>query len=312
MRLNNIVKSFISWLLLSAIIVSSSGCSSKMKCMVYGKPGTTIYNSFNEKVGQIGSSGSGEVILDRNRRQDLLYARDNETSNIFPIGLDYDKRHNEFREAMLGIFLFPTAGLAGIGYLNYLYNDDVFDQLKLRKKQTTNQDLATIIYASSNPVDEIRALKPKEIKSGRTKESKANFSLPWINKEGEITELTTISIITDRGKKPQSFNGSLRFYYLEDNTNPMIRIKGALQNGSELNYPIALATQFKKDKEGYSAKEKDSNAVIKIVPLKDGSAALSFYMDKVNVEIAFNSDSFKETKTELEGADLFELLFGDF
>lgn len=311
MQINNKFKKFISCFFLSAIIICSCGCSSKMRSVIQGRPGTTIYDSFNNKVGYIGESGVGEIELNRRVRHDLLYARENATAPIIPIGLNYDKRHNEFRTTMTLITMIPTIWITAYCYANYRDNYDANDDLKLNKRQTTNQDLASIIDNSSNPIEEIRSLKPKQKKTSRSKSPKNNFSLLWINKEGEISELKSICIVTTTMNKTQSFAGSICFYQLDENTNPMIKIKGFLENGSELNYPIALIAPFRYDKNSnsYVAKDKVNNSDIKISPSDDGTAVLSFYMNGLNVKITFNPDSFKEDAFIPSKTDLFEMLF---
>lgn len=310
MRINSQLNKLLSGLLLIAIVISCCGCSSKMKCVVQGKPDTTIYNTNHDKVGYIDNSGFGEVVLDRHMKHDFIYARENSNSPIIPIGLNYDKRHNEFRSTKMWITLFPSVGLSALAMGDYEGNNgDVADELKLHKQQTANQDLASLIYSASTPIEEIQTLKPRQTKSGRSTEPSSNFALSWINQDGKISKLTSLSIVTNAVKKSQSFKGTIDIYHLGENSRPMIRIKGRLGNGSELNYTIHLASPFKKVRNAYIAKEKESNADVKIYPSTDGTAILSFSMNGLNVELAFNPDSFKENSYEPSETDLFEMIF---
>ncbi len=303
------------WVSLTVSIFAFWGCSGTMKCVVNGQPGAAIYDSYDNIVGVIGPTGTGEVKLNRAQSHDLLYTMESDTSPKIPLGLNYGRRRNGFRQFMGGLCAPLTFCYSILATVGYIYNnEDVSDELKLNKRQSSNTDLTSVIQNSSNPIDEIKAYKPKARKGATSiKSNNTSNTLSWINEEGEVSELKSISLATIIEENTQPFTGTISFYYpdIANDNKLRIRIQGIL-DGSEFKYSISLKTPFKKMNGGYEATEKETDSPIKISLLKDGLAKLSFNYEIFEVGIIFNSSSFNKKEISPSKYDYLERLLDAF
>ncbi|MCM1451199.1 MAG: hypothetical protein NC102_02990 [Clostridium sp.] len=294
--------------LATIFIIGLEGCSSKMNCLVYGKPGTEVYDSKNQWLGTIDNDGKTKIVLNRKERHDFVYTKEGKDTPIMPIGLNYDKRNNTFRDIMAGVTCFPTIYISAAAWNNYHKNADVEDGLKLHKRQNTNEDLMLMVNSSTNPYDEIRSLNVKSHKFGRLRneeknkiETKTN-DLEWINTDGEVKEIKSFGIEVNNQSKSQSFKGNIVFDFSTDPKNPVIKIKGKLKNGKIFSHNIELNKLFKKSGSKYFATEKHEKTSVEITPLDNGNAMLTFELNETPVKIMFNPKSFvaKEKGNDLK------------
>lgn len=304
------LEKFCAIILTSVILLNTTSCSSVMKCTVYGKPGTTIYMPNGTSLGEINSSGKVKIEIPRqNGRHDLLYAKESSNSPVIPMGLDYDKRNsNELKMFLACLFIYPTLTISFWSTYNYINdNPDVEDKLKLHKIQNSNTDLAGLIYNSSSPYEEIKALDVKEHKSGNSRNSKAsskNLDLSWLDMSGEISDVSSVTI-TNKGKDYQiPFSGTI-FYDIETRDGrPIITISGVSgKEKQDISFKLNLASQFRKKGDSYVSKEEFDKTEIKIVPDGKGNAILSFIEEGTEIKFHFDPNSFEEKSTEPTGMD---------
>lgn len=324
MNISSSVNKQLVYFLTVLTILGLHSCSSVMKCDVYGHPGTKIYKYDGTYVGTINHSGKAELKLSRKQKYDLLYAKESDDSPIIPIGLNYDKRaNNEVGLGLLAVIGAPfTIGLSAWQYDQYIKdNEDVKDQLKLCKQQSSNTDLTKLVYSSSNPLDEIKALPVKQHKHGKHGKTK-DIAIPWINKDGSITKVTSVEshiALIDEKPRSLSIGEDLRitFSFFEDNSveesgytsmDPTIKLSGTLNGDSNFKYRIKLNGLFRKDKDGgYSAKNKENNTVVRIIPKSPSQATLSFDYQMLSLDLIFDIDSFEE-EPDINKDDFLQML----
>lgn len=303
--------------------LSLNSCSSSMKCEIYGKNGTKIYNADGIYLGRIDGSGKANIKLPRDHRYDLLYAEETDDAPRIPIGLNYDKRGNQ--EALMGMLAtigaVPTLGISAYAASKYFSYLDVKDQLKLNKRQSSNSDLSQMIYSSSRPVDEIKALPEKQHKHGN-KSNKKLTEIPWINKDGCINTIVSVNAESNLDNEPRNLkigdNLKIAFLFFNaDNhnnsystSNPIIKISGTLNDG-DFNYIIALNNNFKKVDDGYLTTCKNDNSPVKIIQKNASQSALTFSTSYgICLNFLFANDSF-ETDNDVDyGSLTFQMLQG--
>lgn len=254
------MKPIYSFIILALTIFILSSCSSTMKCTVYGEPYTKIYTSKGDYLGEISSSGSTNLSINRKNRHDFLLSRQSSTSPLIPIGLDYSKRSMGFRNFCTAFFSLPTLCIATVPYANYLDNLDVDDELKLNAKQSSNQDLEQLMLSSSKPVDEINRLTIKT-KSGNQNKKTSSIDPSLFNRTGEYSDLKSMSILKDGEKLSLEITGTIFFDFTYDSL-PIISISAKSGDKLEYNYDIPLETPFYKKGTKLLSKDEDNNEVV--------------------------------------------------
>lgn len=206
-------KSILVFLIISILSVSLTGCSSTMKCTVYGTPGTKLYTSRGGYLGTVPQSGMCDIELQRkDYKHDFLLTQFDTESPIIPMGLDYSKRNNKARDTVTGITVFaflPFFWIPTICWSNYNDRLDVEDCLKLQQHQSSNADLYAMVANASNPIDEMKTYSIKEHKSARAlsptiKKAKTNLKTDTNSSSVDIVGHKDAKSSTPTNSTPQS------------------------------------------------------------------------------------------------------------
>lgn len=290
----NVIKLFKMVMGMAISIVTLTNCSSTMKCYVTGEPETKIFTSDGKYLGEIPFNGIVEIKIDRkDNRHDFLIAQQKPDSPIIPIGLNYSKRHNAFREFIAGIFTIPTLWISAATLMKYYDRWDANDQLILNKSQKSNEDLLQTILQSPSPLDEISEMEIGSAKSKKNNRSKQKTEANLINKTGKFEKCLSLSTINPLSgdKKTINFAGEIITKCSKKSGNSL-RVIGKLKPKEEpLDYTIGLKGGIKKDGDKYKAVDKFGNDVI-ISCLNNGNYCLSFVFSGFNVELEFDPKSF--------------------
>lgn len=292
------MKHILIFTILAISVLLNSSCSSTMKCTVYGEPNTKIYTSSQGYLGEIPSSGSLKIAVNRQKkRHDFLLAKRSSESPLIPIGLDYSKRSNTIRSIFAYLFFFPTFSTSWICYGNYcMDNYDVNDLLKLNSKQSSNQDLEQLILSSSKPVDEINRLTIKTKSSNKNKKT-SSIDPSLFNRTGEYSDLKSMSILKDGEKLSLEITGTIFFDFTYDSL-PIISISAKSGDKLEYNYDIPLETPFYKKGTKLLSKDEDNNEVV-IESTGNDYYVITYTANGALFNLEFNSKSFKEEEPNI-------------
>lgn len=339
--LSSLNKSLV-YLLAASTILGFNSCSSVMKCDIYGKTGTKIYQTNGDWIGTIDNSGKAQIKLSRKKKYDFFYAQESEGSPIIPIGLNYNKRSNqEFLGGLLSIICLPvTVGISVYKCEQYFtQNEDVKDQLKLLKRQNSNTDLSKLIYNSSDPIEEIKALPPKQHKKGKQEKqvkgiNHKNFEIPWINKDGCITKVLACYVGDELGSKSKKYKMNIgedfkiAFSHFEKDesdvgkddgekdvfsilsfSNPTINFSGTLEGSPDFDFTIELKNIFKDDgKNGYMTRINENDSIVLISRESSSHAGIFFHLDnETNITFIFDVNSFEEEENTITRYDVLNM-----
>lgn len=294
---------FVLFLLSSFLFM---GCSSTMKCTLYGAPNAEIYSSKGDLLGQISSSGNVQLSFSRKKKlPDLLMLKETSDSPLVPIGLDYSKRNNTFRLTMLTLSIAPTLWIAPAIGLKYFDYNDVDNGLKLNKRQQDNHDLVSMVQHASNPIEEIKRMQKLNVVQKQNSES-TSVDLKLINRTGEYTEIAPIAQFLPKKSNVYSdvsFKGTL-FFNMKGGMTNSIKIYGELGvNKEPLNLFIRLKTPFKKNGNFYQAEDDEGNKIT-ITGLNDGNYAISYNIGIGVIRLEFNPSSFVEKENTIDKKDI--------
>lgn len=140
------MKKYISHIIILSICFSIASCSTKQKVIIYGNPGTGIYNSNYKKLGTIQENGKIKIKINTVDYFPYLLSRDNSSRDFIPFAIDY-KYKNYDTQHVIGACLIPT----GIGALLLIgnMNDNHQYSYKYLSTQKTNDDFMFSAYQNT-------------------------------------------------------------------------------------------------------------------------------------------------------------------
>ena len=287
----------IIFLILIFVSFFFGGCSGVMKCNVYGTPGTKIYNSKGDsQIATIGPSGKVEIKLSRESLiPHMLYARETPSSPIIPFGLDYNKRNgNGLRAATAHILCLPTLWISEAIWWKYMTYCDVMDGLSLKKNQYVNNDLANLIANSADPLAEMRALPPREYRSGNTsKASKKNDEANFLNKSGvfkRLIRIISLNSATGTETERAAITGTLTFSFNSKYGPNRMVLNGKLKGHSKATEIVVdIPSTFARQKDKYTCKDINGKSV-ELWRVPGGDWCVSFNYKGLILQVEFSPD----------------------
>ena len=154
------------------IAILTNSCTQKIN--ITGKPHTKIYNRSMQKIGEIPSNGTLQVILDKDCVNDIFISQEKDDDLYIPFALNFTKRNDYEIGATIGYILcVPTIMASTALIVNRTVQSEY--HFKYLPEQQTNQD---IVFTLLKQTADYKTLdkSPQKVSQQKTNTERRKFN----------------------------------------------------------------------------------------------------------------------------------------